>query len=129
LQDGLLNITTIQQLIDRYQQAYDDRANDSINAIKMPERTDIFNSQFIALISDNTDRDSIDKCYEDYVRSLGEGSLSNSIDPILIEYGKILMTYLNIIINETQDCFKTVSENEEDIYNIVKERYDFIYNN
>ena len=38
------------------------------------------------------------------------------------------MTYLNILINETQNCLETINEDENDIYETVKAKYDFIYN-
>jgi len=122
-----IGIDDIQQLINTYQQAYDNRSND--DAADMPDREDIFNSQFLTLLNDSDG--GLDKCYNDYVTSLGENAIK--LHPILVEYSKILMAYIDSLVEETQSCFNgefIYSNNNQSInlYELMKDRYNFIYN-
>ena len=117
IKTGVVDITNIQQLINKYQQAYDDRSNTAVSAVTMPVRANTFQNvtngpQFITLIN------NIDQYYTTYVSSLGSSAIS--LDSILVEYAKVLMTYLNIIVNETQSCLN-------DSQNILIDRYSLAY--
>lgn len=68
----------------------------------MPLRTETFKPEFLTLLEDSTT--GIDKYYSNYV-----SSLSGAVEwmhPTLIEYCKVLMAYLRLLINETETCLQ-----------------------
>lgn len=105
----LSSINSIEELIERYQQAYDDRSNDLNNAIKMPAREEIFDDYFRTVL------DEMDDQYQNYVNINGK---ENNFDPILIEYAKILIGYISLLVDETLSCF---NDNDD-----IKSKYSFI---
>ena len=118
---GSLNgIDTIEKLIDKYQQLYNNRSNDSIDDF---DESDIFDNDknndsddtfFLTLLNRNK------KYYNEYVTSLGQNVVE--LSPILIRYAQVLMTYLNLLVEETQSCFE-----DNDLHDTIKEKYSFIY--
>ena len=110
------HIINIQQLIKKYQDAYDDRSNNSDNAIPMPIRKNIFEDSFRLKI------ENLDNIYDAYITNTGLDS--SQFDSILIEYTKVLIAYINILIDETNELY-SVSSSENDI---IKNKYNFIDN-
>ena len=117
------NIKNIQELIQVYQKAYDDRSNNSNNAVQVPIRSVLFKDNFNTLIGNELNKNDedtatgFDKCYIRYCNSHG---IVDTFDPVLVEYAKILITYLFILIDETQKSF-----GEDD--DVIKNKYSFIY--
>ncbi len=108
---SLSSINSIEKLIEIYQQAYDDRSNDLDDAIKMPARKEIFDSDFRTVL------DEMDRQYKSYV-GVGENKKKDDFNPILVEYAKILIGYISLLVNETSSYFN----NNDDI----KSKYSFI---
>lgn len=114
-QDIIEEIDSLEALIQKYQQAYNDRSNDELDAVKVPERT-IFNDSF------NTILDNLDIYYNNYLEF--SSNQDTQFQSILVEYAKVLITYLEILVNETQNQFEI---NDNDIKNELKNKYAFAY--
>lgn len=120
------DINNIEELIQKYQDAYNDRSNDEIDAAEIPERT-IFDDDFEIIIghrrNNNDGSNSLDKYYDNYLASSNNQDVQ--LQSILIEYAKVLMTYINILVKETQDYFNGI-ENES-IKSEIIDKYSFAY--
>lgn len=104
-------------LINNYINTGDFREEFIINAEDGPQLLTILNK--------------LDTYYDTYITTLGAEAVW--VNPILIEYSKILNAYLNILINETQDCFNgeylynDEEENSKNLYEEISQRYNLAY--
>ena len=72
--------------------------------------------------------EGLDEYYEDY-------SSEQTVRPhaMLVEYAKVLTAYLNLLVEETQDCFngeyiyKDNKNRDTNLYNTIKQKYNLAY--
>ena len=114
---SISSISNIEELINKYHKAYDDRSNSAASAVRLPVRANTFEDDFLTILT------AIDGYYSHYMASIEQNI--GIFNAILTEYTRVLMAYLNILINETQSCF--VNSEQQSIYNIVKDEYDNAY--
>ena len=113
------SITNIEELINLYKEAYNNRSN-SLNNI--PDKNEIFKSYFYDIISNSNT--GLDKYYNEYISN---NNKLNDFDPILLEYTEILIGYIKTLIDETRACL--YSNEEENFKKNVnnKYRYSILY--
>lgn len=128
------DINTIQKLVDVYKLAYDNRSNDISDDATISNKL----KTVIEYIKDGTfrvDSENNPRGFDGYfislLRQLDESYSSyisdkdiSSFHSILVEYTKILIGYLNILMIETRDCFNDNQTDIWDFYSSIYEEWD-----
>lgn len=103
------DISTIEELVNAYQTAYDYRSSTSEN-IDIPARNILFENE--SGLFDLDSNKTIDSEYVSYLNShTEEAERANLFHYILVEYSKVLIVYINLLVKET-DNYLNNSSNE-----------------
>lgn len=109
IKDYRLNID---DLIDKYKKAY-------LNNLGVPDRSILFEDNFINYLT------QVDNYYDGYITM--QGISTQDFNPILVEYIKILVAYINLLVQETQTYLNDFNTSSDEGIIEIRNKYGTIY--